>query len=120
MASQGPTGIVRIIKAAGYSWQGLKAAYAYEEAFRQEILLAIITIPLGFYLGSNGIEKALLISVILLILITELLNTGIEVITDRVGTDHHELSGRAKDIGSSAVCLSIINAILVWVLVLIN
>ena len=119
MASQGPTGINRIVKATGYSWQGLKAAYEYEEAFRQEVYLAIIAIPLGFYLGENGIEKALLISSILIIMITELLNTGIEAITDRVGTDHHELSGRAKDIGSSAVAMSIFTAFLIWVLVLI-
>lgn len=118
MAPQGPKGITRLIKATQYSWQGFKAAYAYEEAFRQEIILAIITIPLGFYLGSSGLEKALLISVILLILIVELLNTGIEAITDRVGTDHHELSGRAKDIGSAAVLLSLINAAVVWVFVL--
>ncbi len=120
MASQGPQGLNRLIKATQYSWQGLKAAYAYEEAFRQEIFLAIVTIPLGFYLGNNGIEKALLVGSILLILIVELLNTGIEAITDRVGTDHHELSGRAKDIGSAAVLLSLINAAVVWALVLLN
>ena len=120
MASQGPKGITRLIKAARYSWQGFKAAYTHEEAFRQEIILAIITIPLGLYLGDNGLEKALLVSVILLILIVELFNSGLEAITDRVGTDHHELSGRAKDIGSSAVLLSLINAAVVWGLVLFN
>ena len=87
MASQGPQGLTRLIKATQYSWQGLKAAYAYEEAFRQEVLLAIITIPLGLYLGTNGIERALLVGAILIILIVELLNTGIEAITDRVSTD---------------------------------
>jgi diacylglycerol kinase (ATP) len=119
MAVQGPQGITRLIKATQYSWQGFKAAYANEAAFRQEILLAIFTIPLGLYLGDTGLEKAILVSVILLILIVELLNTGIEAITDRVGTDHHELSGRAKDIGSSAVLLSLVNAAIVWVLILI-
>lgn len=119
MAAQGPQGMTRLIKATQYSWQGFKAAYEYEAAFRQEILLAIITIPLGLYLGDTGLEKAFLVSAILLILIVELLNTGIEAITDRVSTDHHELSGRAKDIGSSAVLLSLVNAVIVWVLVLI-
>lgn len=120
MASQGPKGIARIIKASQYSWQGFKAAFANEEAFRQEIFLAIILIPLSLYLGDSGIERALLISVVLIILIAELLNSGIEAIVDRVGTDHHELSGRAKDIGSAAVVLSFINATIVWALVLIN
>lgn len=119
MASQGPKGLSRIVKATQYSWQGFKAAYAHEEAFRQEIWLASVAIPLGLYLGNTGIEKALLVSVILLILIVELLNSGIEAITDRVGTEHHELSGRAKDIGSSAVLVSLINAAVVWVLVLL-
>ena len=120
MASQGPQGLTRLIKATQYSWQGFKAAYAYEEAFRQEVFLAIITIPLGLYLGGNGIERALLTGSILLILIVELLNTGIEAVTDRVGTDHHELSGRAKDIGSAAVFLSLVNATIVWAFVLFN
>lgn len=120
MASQGHTGITRLIKATQYSWQGFKAAYHHEEAFRQEVMLAIVTIPLGFYLGDNGIERALLVGSILLIMIVELLNTGIEAVTDRVGTEHHELAGRAKDIGSSAVLLSLIFAAVVWVLVLFN
>ena len=119
MVTQGPQGLTRLIKATQYSWQGLKAAYAHEEAFRQEVFLAIVTIPLGFYLGNNGIERALLVGAIIVILIVELLNTGIEAITDRVGTDHHELSGRAKDIGSAAVFLSLVNATVVWIFVLI-
>lgn len=120
MASQGHTGITRLIKATQYSWQGFKAAYKYEEAFRQECLLAIITIPLGLYIGENGIEQALLVGSILLVLMVELLNTGIEAVTDRVGTEHHELAGRAKDIGSSAVLLSLVNAAVVWALVMFN
>lgn len=118
MASQGTKGLKRIILAFGYSCQGFKAAYEYEEAFRQEIILAAITIPLAFYLAETGLECALLISSILLIMIAELLNTGIEAITDRVGTDHHELSGRAKDIGSAAVLLSLVNSTVIWVGVL--
>ena len=120
MASQGTSGLTRLVKATRFSWQGYKAAFANEEAFRQEVILAIIFIPLALYLGENGFEKALLISVVLLILIVELINSGIEAIVDRVGTDHHELSGRAKDIGSAAVLLSLINATVVWALVLIN
>ena len=117
MASQGTSGISRIIKAAQFSWQGLKAAFKNEAAFRQEVILAIILIPLGYYLGQTGFESALLISVIVLVLIVELLNSGIEAIVDRVSTEHHELSGRAKDIGSAAVLLSLINAVVVWGLV---
>ena len=120
MAAQGKKGFDRLYHAAIYSWQGFKAAYKSEEAFRQEVFLCIVLIPLGLYLGQNGIERAILLGAVLLILIVELLNTGIEVLTDRVGTDHHELSGKAKDIGSAAVFLSLINAAVVWALVLID
>lgn len=120
MASQGTTGINRVIKASQFSWQGLKAAFKNEAAFRQEVILAIIFIPLAYYLGQTGSERALLISVIVLVLIVELLNSGIEAIVDRVSTEHHELSGRAKDIGSAAVLLSLINAAIVWGLVLVE
>jgi diacylglycerol kinase (ATP) len=120
MASQGTTGLARLLKATQYSWQGIRAAFANEQAFRQEIFLAIILIPLGLYLGGNGFERALLVSVVILILIVELVNSGIEAIVDRVSIDKHELSGRAKDVGSAAVLLSLVNAAVVWVLVLIN
>ncbi len=115
---EGHTGIKRLVNAIRYSWQGIRAAYQHEEAFRQEILLAVIAIPLALYLGDTNIEQALLISAILLIMIAELLNTGIEAITDRVSTDHHELAGRAKDIGSAAVMLSFVHAAAVWGLIL--
>ncbi len=118
MASQGAKGLSRLVKATKFSWQGFKAAFTNEQAFRQEVYLAIILIPLAIYLGDNGIERALLISVVLIILIVELVNSGIEAIADRVSTDHHELSGRAKDVGSAAVLLSLINAAVVWGLVL--
>jgi diacylglycerol kinase (ATP) len=118
MAGNGKKGLDRLYHATIYSWQGFKAAYKSEEAFRQEVFLCIIMLPLGLYLGNNGIEKAILVGAILLIPIVELLNTGIEVLTDRVGTDHHELSGRAKDIGSAAVLLSLINATIIWGLIL--
>jgi diacylglycerol kinase (ATP) len=120
MAGQGKKGFDRIFHAAIYSWQGFKAAYIHEEAFRLEVFLSILLIPLGLFLGENGFERAILIFSYLLIPIIELLNTGIEVITDRVGTDHHELSGRAKDIGAAAVVLSFINATFVWGMVLYN
>ncbi len=120
MASQGTSGLARLVKATQFSCKGLKAAFANEQAFRQEVYLSIVLIPLALYLGENGLERALLISVVLLILVIELINSGIEAIVDRVSTDHHELSGRAKDIGSAAVLLSLINAAIVWALVLIK
>lgn len=118
MASQGTSGLTRLVKALKFSCQGLNAAFINEAAFRQEIYLCIILIPLGYYLGSSGVERALLVSVVLLVPIIELINSGIEAIVDRVGTEIHELSGRAKDIGSAAVLLSLINAVVVWFLVL--
>ena len=118
MASRSTIGLTRILIASKYSWNGLKAAFANEAAFRQEVILAIILIPLGFYLGNSGVERALLISVVVLVLIIELINSGIEAIVDRVSNEQHELSGRAKDVGSAAVLLSLINATVVWSLVL--
>jgi len=120
MASQGTRGLSRLLKASKFSCQGFKAAFVNEAAFRQEVFLAIILIPLGFFLGSNGLERALLVSVVLLVLIIELINSGIEAIVDRVSTEQHELSGRAKDVGSAAVLLSLLNAVVVWILVLLN
>jgi len=119
MATQGTSGLNRIVKATKFSCQGFKAAFANEAAFRQEVFLAIILIPLGLYLGNSGVERGLLISVVLLVLIIELINSGIEAIVDRVGTEHHELSGRAKDVGSAAVLLALVNGVIVWGLVLL-
>jgi diacylglycerol kinase (ATP) len=120
MASQGTSGFSRLAKATKFSCQGFKAAFANEAAFRQEVFLATVLTPLGLYLGDNGLERALLISVVLLVLIIELINSGIEAIVDRIGTEKHELSGRAKDVGSAAVLLSLVNVVVVWVFVLIN
>lgn len=120
MASQGTTGLSRLVKATQFSCQGFKAAFANEAAFRQEVFLAIILIPLGFYLGNSAVERALLISVVLLVLIVELINSGIEAIVDRISTEKHELSGRAKDVGSAAVLLSLVNLVVVWLLVLVE
>ena len=114
MSSQGTTGLERLFKALGFSMQGLTAAFKNEAAFRQEIYLAIILIPLGFYLGETGVEIALLVSVILLLLITELINSGMEAVVDRFGGEHHELSGRAKDVASAAVLVALLNVVLVW------
>lgn len=118
MAGSGNTGLTRIIKAFGFSMQGLKAAYKHEEAFRQEVLLLIITFPLALWLGETGIEKALLMGSILLLLIVEILNSAIEATVDRFGGEMHELSGRAKDMASAAVFLAMINVGIIWLLVL--
>ena len=115
----GHTGTTRIFKAVGYSWRGLKATFVHEAAFRQELTLCIILAPLGIWLGHSGAERALLVGCLLLVLIGELLNTGIEAVVDRFGGEHHELSGRAKDIGSAAVLLSLTNVLLMWALILI-
>jgi len=117
---QAPRGWRRLINATRYSWQGFRAAYRKEEAFRQETWLALVAIPLGLWLGDSGVERALLVGVILLVLIVELLNTGIENVVDRVGTEPHKLSGRAKDVGSAAVLLTLVLAALVWGLVLLG
>ena len=119
MTKPGNDGITRIIKASGYSWQGLCAAWRNEAAFRQEVWLSILMIPLGLYLGDNGVEKALLISSVILIVLVEILNSALEAVVDRFGEEHHELSGRAKDMGSAAVALAFVLMISVWTLVLL-
>jgi len=118
MSKPGNTGLTRIIKAAGYSWAGLKAAFRHEAAFRQELALCLVMIPLAVWLGQTGIERALLIGSLLLVLIAELINSAIEAVVDRFGGEQHELSGRAKDIGSAAVFIALLNVIVVWALLL--
>lgn len=118
MAYSGNTGLKRIFMAGLYSWQGFKAAFRKEEAFRQEIYLSVVLLPLAFYLGDNGIETAMMVGSVLLVLIVEILNSAIEAVVDRIGMEPHKLSGRAKDMGSSAVLLSLINVVVVWSLVL--
>lgn len=108
----------RIINATNYSIKGLRAAYINEAAFRQELWCTIILFPLALILGDTNIEKVLLVATILLVLITELLNSAIESVVDRIGSDFHELSGRAKDLGSAAVFLSMILLAITWILVL--
>lgn len=119
MAKPGNTGLTRIIKAGGYSLQGLTAAFKHEAAFRQELLLAIVLFPVALWFGETGLEKAILIASLLLVLIVELLNSAIEAVVDRIGSEHHELSGRAKDIGSAAVFIALANVIVTWPLILI-
>lgn len=118
MIKQSGTGIDRILKAFGWSMSGLKAAFTKEAAFRQEFLLCVILSPLALYLGETGVEKALLLGSLLLVLIVELLNSAVEAAVDRIGKDQHELSGQAKDMGSAAVFLSLLNVAIVWLLIL--
>ncbi|MEX0425291.1 diacylglycerol kinase [Providencia rettgeri] len=117
MASQ-VKGFTRVIKAAGYSLKGLKAAWVNEAAFRQESVAAIIAIFIAFYLDISYIDRILLVSSAVLVAIVELLNSAIEAVVDRIGSEYHELSGRAKDIGSAAVFVSIGLALFIWALVL--
>jgi diacylglycerol kinase (ATP) len=117
MANQA-TGLTRIIKAAGYSCKGLTAAWQNEAAFRQELVAAVVAIIVAVWLDVGAIARILLIGSVLLVMIVEILNSAIEAIVDRVGTEYHELSGRAKDMGSAAVSLAIILALFVWASVL--
>lgn len=114
------TNIKRIFWAARYSKNGLKYAFLHEPAFQQEFILTLIAIPLGLYFGDSVVERALLLGSVFFILVTELLNSGIEAIIDRFGEANHFLSARAKDLGSAAVFMAIINFVFVWVLVLLT
>ncbi len=119
MGNQSSKGLQRIYNAFFYSMAGFKACFRHEEAFRQEVLVLLPMLPLALWLGNDGIERALLMGSILIVPIVELLNSAIEANVDRIGMEHHELSGRAKDIASAAVFLSIVFASVVWVLVLL-
>lgn len=114
------TGATRIWKATRYSMQGLKAAWINESAFRQECMLGLVLLPLAFWLAQNWVEATVLIAVCFLVLIIELLNSAIEAVVDRVGPEHHDLAGRAKDMGSAAVMLSLIMALGTWFLILLH
>lgn len=114
----GKTGLARIIDAAGYSMRGLRFAWKNESAFRQELIGAVVLTPLAFFLGQSTTEIAILISPIFLVLVVELLNSAVEATTDRVGSELHELSGAAKDLGSAAVLVSLILLFVVWALFL--
>lgn len=111
-------GFGRVVRAFGSSAKGFIGAYREEAAFRQELLFACITLPLAIWLGHNGVERAVLASPVLIVLIVELLNSAIEATVDRIGLERHALAGLAKDIGSAAVLLSFILVAVVWTLVL--
>ncbi|OZA30993.1 MAG: diacylglycerol kinase [Hydrogenophilales bacterium 17-61-9] len=117
---KGKTGLRRILNAAGYSWAGLAAAFKHEDAFRQEVFLALVLIPLALILGDTGVERALMIAAVLFILIVELLNSAVEAAVDRISLEHHLLIKRAKDMGSAAVMIALINLVAVWALLLLN
>ena len=117
---KGKTGLARVWNALFYSIAGLKAAYRHEDAFRQEAWLALLLIPLALWLPASGIGHALMIGAVLLVLIVELVNSAIEAAVDRISLDHHRLAKRAKDIGSAAVLLALINVMAVWGLVLLD
>jgi diacylglycerol kinase (ATP) len=118
VAEQKATGLRRIINAGGYSLAGFRACWRHEAAFRQELLGLVPLLPLALYLGRSGVERALLAGSLLLVPLVELLNSAIEAVVDRVGNEHHELSGRAKDVGSAAVFLAIAMAVVIWLLIL--
>ena len=113
----GKTGVKRIWSALFYSLDGLAAAFKHEDAFRIEVLLALILIPLALHMHVTAVAKALMIASILLVLIAELVNSSIEAITDRISLENHVLAKRAKDMGSAAVMLSLINVVAVWLII---
>lgn len=117
---KGKTGLQRIINAAGYSWAGLRAAFRHEDAFRQEVFLLVLLVPLALYLGDDGVERALMIGSLLLVLIVELLNSAVEAAVDRVSLERHPLIKRAKDMGSAAVMISLINVAVVWLALILD
>ncbi|MFT6985220.1 MAG: diacylglycerol kinase (ATP) [Psychromonas sp.] len=112
------TGLKRIILATGYSIQGLKSAFKHEAAFRQELLLAAILIPLACYLEVSQIQRILMIAPVVLVVIIEIINSAIEAVVDRIGSELHELSGRAKDMGSAAVLIALILTAYIWIEIL--
>ncbi|AWH87307.1 diacylglycerol kinase [Limnobaculum parvum] len=108
------TGITRIVNAAGYSRAGLIAAWRNEAAFRQEAILCLAAVAIACWLNVTSVERILLIGSVVLVVVVELLNSAVEAVVDRIGAEHHELSGRAKDMGSAAVLITLLLAALVW------
>ncbi|HQR50248.1 MAG TPA: diacylglycerol kinase [Methylophilaceae bacterium] len=115
---KGQAGLRRLINAFGYSMHGFRDAYEHEHAFRQEVMLAAVLLPLAFLLEGSGLGRALMVGSVLLVVLVELLNSAIEATVDRISLETHVLAKRAKDIGSAAVLLSLINLMVVWGLVL--
>lgn len=119
MTKPGKTGFSRLIDACGYAWLGYKAGFKNEAAFREELFLGVLLLPTAIIFAENSVELALLIGSLFLVLMVELLNSGIETVVDRISDDHHELSGRAKDLGAAAVMTSLINVIVIWTIIFI-
>jgi len=117
MAKPDNTGIRRILRATKFSAQGLAQAWQHEAAFRQELILVLLLAPVASWLGQTALERAVLIGCCLIVLIVELINSAIEAAIDRHGDEHHELSGRAKDMGSAAVLVSLVLVAIVWGLI---
>ncbi|MDA1117223.1 MAG: diacylglycerol kinase [Proteobacteria bacterium] len=116
---KGATGVRRILNATRYSLDGLAAALRHEDAFRQELMLTAVLVPLGLWLGNNGVERALLAGSVLMVLVVELLNSAIEAVVDRVSLEDHELAKRAKDYGSAAVMIALTTTGIVWLVLLL-
>ncbi len=117
---KGKKGLKRLLNAFKYSCAGIEEAYRNEDAFRQEVILAIVLVPLAFWLEHEMLGRAMMISCVLLLIIVELLNSAIEATVDRISLDDHNLAKRAKDIGSAAVLISLVNLVVVWLFVLLN
>jgi diacylglycerol kinase (ATP) len=117
---KGKTGLRRLMNAFGYSIAGTLAAFKHEDAFRQEVVLAVVLTPVALYFGDTAIHQALMISSLLFIIVVELLNSSIEATVDRISVKHHKLAKRAKDIGSAAVFFSLINAAVIWFLLFVK
>jgi diacylglycerol kinase (ATP) len=116
---KGKTGLQRVLNATRYSFEGFAAAARHEDAFRQELMLAAVLVPLGLWLGNGGVERALLVGSVLLVLMVELLNSAVEATVDRVSLEDHLLAKRAKDLGSAAVMMSLVTVAAVWLLILL-
>jgi diacylglycerol kinase (ATP) len=114
------TGLARLQRALRCSSAGLAAAWKSEEAFRQELLAGLVLLPLGLWLGDSGVERALLAASVILVFIVEMLNSAVEAVVDRIGPERHELSGRAKDLGSAAVSFALLHFVVVWLFVLLG
>jgi diacylglycerol kinase (ATP) len=117
---KGKTGLPRVWNALFYSMAGFRAAFRHEDAFRQEVILACVLVPAAFFLADTAIARALMIGSVLLVLLVELLNSAIEATVDRISLENHQLAKRAKDIGSAAVFVSLVNVIVVWALILVG
>ncbi|MCD6527176.1 MAG: diacylglycerol kinase [Desulfuromonas sp.] len=120
MAKPDKTGLSRLINAAGYSWQGLQAAWKHEAAFRQEIIMAALLTPFAFIVGETLTQTALLLTTLYSVVIAELANSAIEAVVDRISDEHHPLAGRAKDLGSAMVFVALLGATLTWLLIAIQ